>query len=190
MGRSGLQTQERAGSGFARVGWVVAASMLLWSCGGALDATRRHTYAPDFNYITDAQLQSAMWQLAAGTSRLDEILGTGTPVTFEQRRSVIQILQSMQSAADSLGPEGWPSNHPRITQHLPRFQEQLDRALRNVQLEPPSYYLAGTIAGACHACHGGRASGPQAPGWSAGPSPRVHAASHANPFEVSRNHRR
>jgi len=187
MGRSSLQTEKRARSGRVAVGWLVAASMLLWSCGGALDATRRHTYAPDFNYITDAQLQSAMWQLAAGTSRLDEILRTGAPLTFDQRRSVIQILQGMQSAADSLGPEGWPSNHPRITQHLPRFKEQLGRALRNVQLEPPSYYLAGTISGACHACHGGQARGPHAPDRAAVPSPRIHAGSHPDAFEIARH---
>lgn len=183
------RAQPRARSGIARAAGVLAASILLASCSGALDATRRHTYAPDFNYITDAQLQGAMWQLAAGTSRLDQILASGSPVSFEERRSVIQILQSMQAAADSLGPEGWPSNHPRITEHLPRFQEQLARAVRNVQLEPPSYYLAGTISGACHACHGGQARGPGGPARSARPSRPVHAASDADAFEIARDDR-
>lgn len=183
------RAQWRGRSGIARATGVLAASILLASCSGALDATRRHTYAPDFNYITDAQLQGAMWQLAAGTSRLDEILASGSPVSFEERRSVIQILQSMQAAADSLGPEGWPSNHPRITEHLPRFQEQLARAVRNVQLEPPSYYLAGTISGACHACHGGQARSAGGPARSARPSRPVHAASDADAFEIARDDR-
>ena len=136
-----------------RATWLVGA-LLLTACGGTLEATRRHTYAPDFNYISDSQLQSAMWQLAAGTSRLDELLADGAPVTLEQRQAVIRILEGMEAAADSLGPEGLPSNHPRITHHLGRFNELLAKARRNVQIEPPSYYLAGAISGACHACHG------------------------------------
>ncbi len=150
-GRVGSHPRLRVGLG----AWLCCGSVLLVSCGGALETTRRHTYAPEFNYITDSQLQSAMWQLAAGTSSLDKLLATGVPVTLEERQSVIRILQNMETAAASLGPDGWPSNHPRIAQNIGRFREQLAGARRNVQLDPPSYYLAGTISGACHACHGG-----------------------------------
>jgi hypothetical protein len=136
-----------------RAAWI-AGAMLLMACGGTLEATRRHTYAPDFNYITDSQLQSAMWQLAAGTSSLDELLAEGVPVTLDERQQVIRILEGMEAAADSLGPEGLASNHPRISHHLGRFSELLASARRNVQIDPPSYYLAGTVSGACHACHG------------------------------------
>lgn len=135
------------------VGLVVTSLAL--GCAGTLEETRRHTYAPSFNYISDAQLQTAMWQLAAGVATLDRLLSPERVVTRQDRLDVIRTLERMDEAAVSLGPEGWPSNHPRITRYAGGFREQLARAKRGAELDPPSYYLAGNISGACMACHGG-----------------------------------
>jgi hypothetical protein len=128
--------------------------LLVAGCAKTLEETRRHTYAPSFNYITDTELQSAMWQLAAGVASLERIIGPERVVTPEERLDVIRILERMEAATASLGPEGWPSNHPRITRHAGRFREQLEQARRAVERDPPGYYLAGTVSGACLLCHG------------------------------------
>jgi hypothetical protein len=96
-----------------------------------------------------------MWQLANGVATLERILSPDRVVTEQDRLDVIRILDHMDVAAADLGPEGWPSNHPRVTLYQGRFREQLARAKRAAQLDPPSYYLAGNISGACLACHGG-----------------------------------
>jgi hypothetical protein len=123
------------------------------ACKSALESTRRHVYPPTFNYITDDQLQSSMWQLAAGVNDLERILGKDRPISAAQRLDVIRTLDAMKAATGRLGPEGWPSNHPLITQNLARFRAQLANARRALEIEPPSFYLAGTIAGSCLACH-------------------------------------
>jgi hypothetical protein len=134
---------------------VMLAAVLLGvgACKSALESTRRHVYPPSFNYITDDQLQASMWQLAAGVNDLERILGNDRPISTRNRLDVIRTLDAMKSATDRLGPEGWPSNHKLITQNLARFREQLANARRAAEIDPPSFYLAGTIAGACLACH-------------------------------------
>jgi len=139
----------------ARIGMTaLLVGSLAGGCADLPQKTRRHTYAPSFNYISDQQLQSAMWQLAAGVSTLERILAADRVVTPQDRLDVIHTLDQMDAAVASLGPDGWPSNHPRVTRYAGRFREQLARARRNAALEPPSYYLAGNISGNCLACHG------------------------------------
>jgi len=152
-----MSTHVSLGSPVRRSGavWLLAIAVLVSiGCAKSLEQTRRRTYAPTFNYVTDAELQSSMWQLAAGVSSLERILAPERVVTAEDRLDVIRILERMNEAAAALGPEGWPSNHPRISRHIGRFREQLEHARFAVEREPPSYYLAGTISGACLACHG------------------------------------
>jgi hypothetical protein len=135
--------------------YVMAAALIAGvGCSSTLETTRRHTYAPTFNYITDQQLESAMWQLAEGIRHLDETLGT-PPVLPQQQLDVLQTIEGMEQAASRLGPEGLSSNHPRITHNLGRFREQLAIARRAVSVDPPSYYLAGRLSGTCLACHAG-----------------------------------
>jgi hypothetical protein len=117
-------------------------------------ATVQHpSAAPDFSYITDEQLESAMWQLAAGIKSLDAIFGNREPVTRSQRLEVIRILDQMLVAVDELGPNAVSTNHPHIASNLGRFREKLVIAHNSVEMEPPRYYLVGQFSGACRACH-------------------------------------
>jgi len=146
----------RARRAIGAVCLLAAAGWLVQACSSTLEQTRRHTYAPSFNYISDEELQQSMWQLAAGVSSLERILAPESVVTADDRLDVIRILERMEAVVAELGPEGLPSNHPRITRHAGGFRAQLERARRAVEREPPSYYLAGTISGGCLACHGSK----------------------------------
>jgi len=132
---------------------VVAASATAFACSGPPEAVQPQPPAPAFNYITDEQLESAMWQLASGVKSLEAILGNRGPVTQSQRLEVMRILDQMMAAADDLGPDGVSTNHPRITANLGRFREKLTIARGSVAMEPPRYYLVGALSGACLACH-------------------------------------
>jgi hypothetical protein len=48
------------------------------------------------------------------------------------------------------------SNHPRIQEHAPHLRADLDRALLAVKKDPPNYYYAGVVSGACTYCHAPR----------------------------------
>jgi hypothetical protein len=135
---------------------VATVVLAVAGCGGFLEATRRHTYPPTFNYISDEQLESAMWQLAAGVRQLSDTFDLGAPLSQGQRVGVIETIRGMEAAATRLGPEGWPSNHHEISDELGHFRETLANARRAVAGDPPSYRLARDLPSACLACHMGR----------------------------------
>ena len=126
------------------------------ACSGPHAIGSKSKAAPEFRTISETQLQSAMWQLAAGVEELRGIFAERAPISREQRQQVIGILGQMIAAADELGPDGVSSNHARITENLTSFREKLEIALGAASRNPPSYYLVGHISGTCLACHGSR----------------------------------
>jgi len=131
----------------------VAAFAASLACSLGRPGVQDELTAPDFNYITDEQLESAMWQLASGVRSLQAIFGSQRPVKQSQRPEVIRILDQMIAATDELGSDDVSTNHPRITRNLPRFREKLAIARSSVAMNPPRYYLVGNISGTCLACH-------------------------------------
>jgi len=114
---------------------------------------RKHTYPPDFNYIPPEQLKSVMWQLAAEVRQLENAVHraeAGEPVS---PAAVAQLLDQMEQSAGQLGQGGDPSNHPRISQNVERLRADIRRARRGVGLDPPNYFWAGSLSGACRYCH-------------------------------------
>jgi hypothetical protein len=67
--------------------------------------------------------------------------------------SVGSLLAGMEEAAASLGPAGWPSNHPQIGANLDRLWRDIEHARRAAEREPPNYFYAGVVSGACLYCH-------------------------------------
>jgi hypothetical protein len=122
-------------------------------CSRPLEVGRRDPPAPQFDYVTDEQLESAMWRLAAGITSLNEILEPARSVSSSQRLEVIRILDRMIAAVDELGPKGASANHPRVARNLGGFREKLAIARSSVSMEPPRYYLVGSMSGTCLACH-------------------------------------
>jgi len=137
---------------------VACLALLLASLGACssdlLDRTRRHTYPPDFNYISDEELTTTMWRLAAEVSSLDRALNEGRVPDANVRVQVISILSRMEAISKELGPQDWPSNHPKVARNIGRFRADVANARRAVQVEPPSFYLAGRVSGSCMHCHG------------------------------------
>ena len=133
--------------------WSIGLVAALAAAIGCGTPRTRPEEAPSFHHISDEQLESAMWRLAAGVRRLQDILGADEPVTPARRAEVVDVLDEMVAAADSLGPNALETNHPRLTHGLARFREQLRIARRSVADDPPRYYLAGNLSGTCLACH-------------------------------------
>ena len=99
-----------------------------------------------------------MGQLASLVSQIDLAMrepDVDTPAAVGERRDEVdRLLGQMQSVSRALGPGGWPSNHPVVGPNVERFRRELAAARRTVSFDPPSFYLAGSIAGACLHCHG------------------------------------
>jgi hypothetical protein len=146
-----------------RVCVAIALACVLLSCSGTdsgmrsgMEELRAHTYPPDFNYISQTQLESTMWQLADLISKLDETLGSTAASDAERRARAVRLLSDMEQASLALGPGDWPSNHPRVSRNVEQFREEIRKARRDLALDPPSEFRAGSVSGACLHCHQAR----------------------------------
>lgn len=138
--------------------------MLLAICSLALQATscanfagqvRKYTYPPAFHYITDQQLRSAMWQLAYHSREL-RVLMASPDETAVNRAEVLQHLRAMEQVMIDLNRTGWPTNHPMVDANRSSFLQDIRTAQDGVSREPPNFFLAGAVSGACAYCHRSR----------------------------------
>jgi hypothetical protein len=133
---------------------MVLASVLAGACR-SVSKPAGDQVAPEFTYITRQQLDFTMWRLARDVRELDELLRVPGSIDAARRSAIVAHLVSMETAAADLKTQtGWHSNQPGVDAHLGRFEADAVRARRAVEGEPPNYYLAGYVAGACLYCHG------------------------------------
>ncbi len=114
---------------------------------------RPYTYGPSFDYITQDQLKSVMWQLARDVNRIDALVHDPAGVGPEQRDEIARLLVIMEDATRRLGREGVRTNHPLVDEHRDMFRTDLETARRGVLAEPPNYTLVEEVSGACLHCH-------------------------------------
>jgi hypothetical protein len=131
---------------------IVASVTMLSGCADVPALLRRHTYPPNFKYITREQLHSAMWQLADNVRALDAVMRQPGPIDAARHAEVERLLLAMRDDTAALQASGRPTNHPLIGEYLKTFQRDVSQALAGVEAVPPSYYLAGSISGACLPC--------------------------------------
>ena len=126
--------------------------LLLVACSA--ERMRRHTYPPEFHYITRDEIRGTMGELAVRMAEIEEIMIHEEDPVLEpdEQERVIALLGEMQSLARDL-KRGSRSNHPRIDRYAPELQRDLKRALEGARMKPPNYYFAGQVPGACEYCH-------------------------------------
>jgi len=149
----------RRSGGWLRASTFVLSAFLAATVGcrsGFPEGLRAHIYPPDFNYIPEEKLESAMWRMAEQVDALDERLREADPGEESLQRDVARMLREMDQTSQALGQGGWPSNHPRVSRNVEAFRRDLQEARRAVEISPPNYFLAGSISGACMHCHGPR----------------------------------
>lgn len=134
-------------------GIVLLAQLL--GCAEGARRVRQYTYPPEFRFITREELTGAMQQLAFHMHQLHYLMRASE--TIEQNRGeMLAHLIGMDQAAARLDTSGWPTNHPLIDMNLADFRRDVRLARQAIEREPPNYLFAGTLAGACVYCHGGR----------------------------------
>ena len=130
--------------------------LLVSIMGGALMSgcaeIRKVTYPPDFKYIEKTEVRSTMAQLASRIWEMDEILVDPEQALLKRDR-VVALLSEMESFAGTLDPQGRPTNHLLIDEHIGGFIDAVSLARTAVEMEPPSFYRAGQLSGNCMGCH-------------------------------------
>jgi cytochrome c553 len=131
---------------------LASLAVAILGCRGSASRIRQYTYPPDFRYIEQHELGSAMGRLAVAVERLNGLLrASGTGEAAVQGAVVVQLGEVESIAGQLTG--GLGTNHPWLDHNLATFQRDIELARRAANHDPPNYYLAGSIAGACGYCH-------------------------------------
>lgn len=139
----------RAGPAF-----LFIALFLLSSCSDMAALARRVTYPPDFTYVSGQELRSRMDQLAYQLQLLDQALVVESNLNQQVRQQeVVSILGTIERIGTNLQAGESGSNHPFLEDHMADFVINVSQARSAAIMDPPSYYLAGRVAGGCVNCH-------------------------------------
>jgi hypothetical protein len=117
------------------------------------EAVRAVTYPPDFRYISQENLETAMWQMAAAVRDLDATLRDVTVSEPRKQQRVLALLDRLAATSDRLEGGERPSNHPLLDRNAPRLASDIQAARIAASATPPRYALAGSVSGACIYCH-------------------------------------
>lgn len=140
-----------------RAGLGPLLALVMGACAVAAPAVRKVTYAPDLRYLAGRQVSEVMGTLAKAAVELDALLRDETPATpaADLRGEVVRLLQVMEGAASDLDA-GPTTNHPVLDENLGLFRADLAAAREAAEVDPPNYFLAGSVAGSCLLyCHTG-----------------------------------
>ena len=122
-------------------------------CADPAATIRTFTYPPDFKYVSGAELKSTMDALAQDLTRLDLALNAAQRSEAIDEGEVVRILAEIERTAQKLDARSVGSNHPFLEDYMGRFGDTVQQARIAASLNPPNYYLAGRVAGACVSCH-------------------------------------
>ena len=123
------------------------------SCADAGANVRSTTYPSDFSQLKKKELRGHMGTLAMRVVKLGAMLSPSSPDNPTLQQDVVLLLRDMETIAGELDPATANTKHPILERNIIAFRQDLQAARAEVQGSPPSYFLAGTIAGSCRYCH-------------------------------------
>lgn len=109
--------------------------------------------APPARPFDERKVHGAMGEIAVRVRAVEGILREGPPGP-EGRAEVERLLEELEREASKLSVESVRGSHPAIANNLDGFLADIRMARRAAAADPPDYFLAGTLSGACAACHG------------------------------------
>lgn len=124
--------------------------------GGAACVKYVATPAPDAPLarpFDKTKVHGAMGEIAMRVHAIETILREGPPGP-ESKAEVERLLEELEREASKLSAESVRGSHPALAGNLDGFLADVRMARRAVAADPPNYFLAGSISGACAACHG------------------------------------
>jgi hypothetical protein len=92
-----------------------------------------------------------MRALREKTGDLDAILRSHREIDARDHARVVELLTEIESLAGGLGELPADAHLPPL--RLERLRADARRALETAADDPPSFYFAGAISGACVYCH-------------------------------------
>ena len=130
------------------------------ACGSGAGTFPQIADPPPFDYVDGAELRSGMHQLAFELQQLDLALlseeGAGASNNRNMatsQRDVVNRLRNMERIGGNLREGDLSSTHDFLRSDMNVFLTTVGRARREAEANPPRYYAAGRVSGACVNCH-------------------------------------
>ncbi len=130
---------------------LILALSFVGSCSNVARDVRSVTYPPDLRYVEEDKISASMRALTEHALALDTALRSGESQGDLQGQT-LDHLRGMDAAVASLDGAG-RATHPMLDRNLGQFRSDLAAATKAVSQDPPSFFLAGTVVGACRYCH-------------------------------------
>ncbi len=90
-----------------------------------------------------------MWRIQASVDKLDRLMKQPQP----KKPEVVAVLAKIEIAAKQLTTTKIQSKHPLLKDNGRGFLRSASDALKGAAADPPNYYPAGKLSGACIHCH-------------------------------------
>ena len=138
--------------------WIKNISITLVFCSAlalltACAPVGKATYPPNFVYLDNARVHSAMQSMAISIDTLDKLLRQSTIDPQEKNRMVIEELNKLKETTDGLGANAPISSHRVISDNMGSFRARLAEAKTAASSDNPDYSLSGRLSTECLSCH-------------------------------------
>lgn len=139
-------------SGFQFALGLLAA--LLVSCGNSGGAGFPQIASPPpFDFVDGENLRSRMHQLAFELQRLDMTLMGADSGDMVEQQQVVQSLENIERLASVIRENELSVRHTFLSDDMAGFISTVTRARMSAESNPPQFYMAGRVSGACVNCH-------------------------------------
>jgi hypothetical protein len=132
---------------------LVLALPFFLACAGAPPKAANPPPPPPLQPIEDVQLRSSMWRMAQHTGALRDLLLTAQEPGENERREALRLLGEIEATVKELAESPPTAQHPVLAEDLPGFRDDVERARRSAEGEPPDYQPAVDLASSCKRCH-------------------------------------
>ena len=134
----------------------VMAAMSACSTSGGGNSFPDIANPPPFDYAGGAELRSQMHRLAFELQQLDLALvaeSSGGEADRGSQDVIVSHLRDIERIGTDLREGDMSSIHSFLRADMDSFLSTVDRARRAAENNPPRYYMAGRVSGACVNCH-------------------------------------
>ena len=108
---------------------------------------------PPFDYADGEELRAGMHLLAFELQKLDMALAGEHDENLNIQRDIVSSLQNIERIGGVLRAGDLSSTHTFLRDDMTRFLSGVNRARSDAERNPPRYYSAGRVSGACVNCH-------------------------------------
>jgi len=128
--------------------------LVLAACSGGTSTFPQIASPPPFDYADGEELRSSMHRLAFELQQLDlSLMVADMDQDPSERGQVVARLDNIQRIGEDLIAGDFSTNHVFLSSDMSRFLSTVNRARMSAENNPPNYYQAGRVSGACVNCH-------------------------------------